>query len=284
MVRRTLANPAAVALALCVLGVGVDLARAQPAPVPAAAMRRIENYAFDPATALVARIRPAPNMVLAHLRDLDKKPEYAAYTPTPAELAQCERYLAELPPVHRAVLRERLIGVYFVTGFQSSGLSDYVWGPDGGLYTILVLNPDALRRTLSDWLTFRENTCFVQKPGGVSVQVDGGTQFTGLMYTLLHEATHIVDYVRQCTPYVEPDLRKVEGFREGGRAFVKGVWDDYRQPAAPCDFPLRKSVTLYGLGGGPKIALADAPAAYRQMAGSPFVSLYGSSSWAEDLA
>jgi hypothetical protein len=62
------------------------------------------------------------------------------------------------------------------------------------------------------------------------------------------------------------------------------VWKGYAEPEANADFARRADVTFYGLGGGPKIPLAEAEAVYRDLATGPFPSLYAAQNWAEDFA
>ena len=50
------------------------------------------------------------------------------------------------------------------------------------------------------------------------------------------------------------------------------------------DFPGRTDVTFYGLGGGPKIPIANAGDLYLALSNSPFPALYAAQNWAEDFA
>jgi hypothetical protein len=119
----------------------------------------------------------------------------------------------------------------------------------------------------------------------MSINVYAGAKYKGLAYALFHEATHAVDYVKGITPFVEPGLLEIywpERNTKGNIFF--NVWQDYSIPRSGRDFSGRDRIKFYGLGGGPKLEMKEAPALYKGLAASPFISSYGSKNWAEDLA
>lgn len=246
--------------------------------------RRLSSYVFNPASSLVSRVTPMPRFLLDDIRKLDGRADYAAYAPSAAEMKTLEEYLALVSPRHRKVMRERLVGIYFISPFMGGGLADWVMDDAGKVYAVLVINPEVFRRSLSDWLTYREQSCYRDDGSGVKVRVDAGRRFNGLMYLLLHEAAHIVDYVENHTPFVEPVLKVVTGRGAMDSAYARGVWEEYGKPLAVSGFSMRDDVTFYGLSGGPKIAASRAVELYRVFSASPFATLYGSQSWAEDFA
>ena len=248
------------------------------------ASRRLASYTFNPHTELLSRVTPIPRFLLDDIRKLDGRDDYRAYAPTAAEMEMVARYLDLIPPRHGKVLRERLIGIYFISPFMGGGLADWVLDDSGKVYAVLVINPEVFRRSLSEWLTYRENSCFRDDGLKVKMSVDAGSRFNGLMYLLLHEAAHIVDYVENHTPFVEPVLKEMTGRGADDRSFTRGIWADYGKPLPGSTYAMRGDVTFYGLSGGPKIPAGKAPDLYRGFAKSPFPSLYGSQSWAEDFA
>jgi hypothetical protein len=101
------------------------------------------------------------------------------------------------------------------------------------------------------------------------------------MYILLHESTHLVDYIENITPYTEPEYKKFLKIKSSETDFTKSVWKDYDIPRQK--FPFTKKITFYGFNK-PQLHLSESVGVYTSLTGSPFVSLYGSLSWAEDLA
>ena len=248
--------------------------------------KRLESYAFDPEKEIADRIAPMPEFLLNFLREVDGVAEYSDYDPTPGQRRMIREYLSLLPPLHRRVLGERLIALHFVESFLGSGMADFVVDENNELYVILYFNPDTLTETMSERLTYRESTCFnAAEDSSVSVAIDCGDSYSGFMYILLHETTHAVDYIAHATPYVEPILRDIGlAGQVEATAFTSEVWADYARPEEKHDFPSRDEVTFYGLSGGPKLPIARAIAVYDELAETPFVSLYASMNWAEDLA
>ncbi len=245
--------------------------------------KQLRSYAFDPASSLLSRVGAAPEFVLAYLKKMDQRDSYSPYLPDRRELAMLAEYLAKLPPLHLRLMQERLVGIYFINDFQGSGLTDYVLGDRDELYTIMVLNPEAMKHDMTWWMTYREGTIFAQNDRSAGIVVQCGTAYTGLLYALLHESTHVVDYVNNFTPYADEDMNLL-GRVHPETAFVAGVWAKFDRPEPRYDDPKRKRITLYGMREGPLLSLQDALPVYERLSGLPFASLYGWLSWSEDFA
>ena len=277
-----------ICIAAAITAVLVGCASIPPLPKTIAEIpsRNLTNYDFDPLVPLSNRVRKAPDFLLSYLREMDKTENYSPYVPTKEELAELRRYLDLLPPGFRRTLQERLIGVYFINHWIGSGMTDYVLGNGNKIYTILIINPETMRHNISRWVSYRESTCFLNNGAAdreIKIGIDCGTEYSGLMYVLLHESSHIMDYVHHFTPYVEEGMQKL-GQSVPETKFVKNIWKAYDLPLESADYKLRKEVSFYGLGRGPQIHAAQANALYRDLAETPFVSLYGSQNWAEDFA
>jgi hypothetical protein len=230
------------------------------------------------------RIEPAPDFVIRYLREVDGNRTYSAYHPSGKDIDLIDAYLSQLPMVHQRVLQDWLIGIYLVNDFQGSGWADYVLDGGDNLYSILIFNPVVLREGLSELLTRKENSCFIQDDPCFRVLIDCGRDFKGLMYILLHETSHIVDYLQGFTPCVEEDMRGVRKAPRQITSFVEGIWAGYAEPAKAYDFLSREKITFYGLNRGPKINITQALRMYGRLAKTPYASLYGSMNWAEDFS
>lgn len=245
--------------------------------------KRLASYPFDPKSSLLSRVRSAPDFLISYLKAIDKKEAYAPYLPVPEEMAMIAQYLEKLPPLHKQVLQERLAGIYFVNTFWGSGMADYVLDDHDDVYAIMILNPETMRHDMSDWMSWRESTIFKQDDPSVRIAVECGAEYTGLMYALLHETTHIVDYVRNYTPYTDPDM-KLLGRARPETEFVKEVWEDVKRPVPQYDVPARKDITVYGFNKGPHLSARNAVQLYVQLSRTPFTSLVSWTAWPEDLA
>lgn len=254
-------------------------------PAPAVPeMARLQTFAYVPGASFESRIGPMPERLLEIYREIDGRTDYRNYSPTAADKALTLEYLRLMPAPVERVFREKCVGLYFVENLQGNGVTSWVADPEGKLYFHMTLNPAALARSLSETLTERERSCFIPERGW-SLTVDAGSKYKGLAYALFHEGAHAADYIYGVTPLVDEGLP--EAYRPSGRpdgGLFTETWGAYSKPLPRNDFLFRDALTFYGFGGGPKIAASDADGVYAGLAGSPFVSLYGAKSWAEDLA
>lgn len=239
------------------------------------------SYRFRPDSPLAARTAEPPAVLLDYLKKLDKCPEYEPYLPGKKELETVSQALSKLPPLHREVMRSRLIGIYFIKNFRGSGLTDWVVDPENNVYAIMVFNASIFSKSISALLTEREQTCFIPDDPSYEVSIDCGTRDGAVTYILLHESTHLVDYVKNITPYTDPQVKKYLRIRTTDTDITRDVWDGYDTPRATFMFTHR--VFFYGFST-PRLKISEAERVYSELSGSPFISLYGSQSWAEDLA
>lgn len=252
--------------------------------LPAAAQRQsqpdpkaLSSYSFDPSMPLAARIAPIPRFLLDAWRATDGAPQYQDYALTAEERKEFAAAVDGLPSKMRDVLRERVIGFYFVKNLKGNGITDWVLDGSTRAYTYTIFNPSAFKKTVSQVLTERERSPF---KGSARVSVEAGSD-NGIVYTVSHELAHAFDYARGLTPYTDPDSGKALGRAE---AASWDVWKAYGTPAAPeDDYEGRSALHFYGFGE-PELDAKDAPAVCARLAKSHFSSLYGSRTWAEDAA
>jgi hypothetical protein len=251
--------------------------------------KQASAYSVDVAATLAKpvadRIGAAPPLLLDYLRQVDQNPAYASYSLSDAERDLFTGYFQLLPERLRAVMEAKLLGVYFIRNFAGGGMSDYVFrgtGPDdGSMLVILILNPRVLETSLSDWIAYRDASPYEDDGQGLELRSSCSGDYKGLVHTLTHEAAHIYDYFEGATPYVEAALAPASASAES-RDFTKGIWTAYSSPAAAYSIPRLSELSAYGLGK--KLPLSAAEGQYAALAKTPFASLYGASSWAEDFA
>ena len=250
--------------------------------------KHLSNYTFNPSSSLLSRVRKPEPFIMKYLQDMDNRPDYTPYVPSPGEMKTIGQAMDNLPPLTKKVMKERLVGIYFVNSLYGSGLSDWLIDRKGEIYTILVFNPVTLKMGLSEWLSWKENSAFLSGSPGGGIGIDCGKSYSAVYGILLHESAHGVDYVKNVNPFVEPATlyfnqlrnRKVPESTE----FTENIWKYAGQPETTSDYPYRKKVHYYTDKNENKVPLAEAGECYRQLLSSPFVSLYGSQSWSEDLA
>jgi len=244
--------------------------------------KQLSTYSADFTSPLEDRVYEAPKALIDYLDRMDGTDRYKPYALTAEDAALFADYLAKLPSTYRALMNDKLIGFYFIDHFIGAGLSDLVLSDDGSAYCIMVLNSEILHTSIQDWISMRDSSCFEDK-SGIRITNDMGNTYRELIHTLVHESAHVYDYCRNATPYTEPHM-KMLGFALSSdeTPFTSGVWKTWNQTIQTYDFQNRNRITSYGLGK--KLDGKTAEALYQSLAKTPFVSLYGSTCWAEDYA
>ncbi|MBF9018931.1 MULTISPECIES: hypothetical protein [unclassified Oceanispirochaeta] len=263
----------------CVSNQNVDyLSRISEIPA-----KNFENYTFDPNSNIASRINDTPDLILNYLMTMDNTDNYTSYSISEDEKNQFLEYYNLLPAMNKRIMDEKLIGIYFVNNLYGSALADYVISDDLKLYNILIINPESMKHSITDWLSYRENSCFINSNN--QIEVECGDAYTGLLYVLLHESTHIVDYNLSITPFTEYSSFKALNKRfDRNNIFYKEYWDNYNVPRDKYKKEFMEGITFYNLNSGPKIDFADAETIYNELLNTPFISIYSCMSWAEDLA
>ena len=239
--------------------------------------KHLSNYSFDPQSALIERIRPIPESILTVFKELDGRKDYAPYMPGPNETALIAAVLETLPPLNIKIMKERLTAIYFVSNFSSAGCSDWLVNEYNEIYAYIIINPAALKTSINELLTWKEKSCFIDDNSGFEIKVNVSPDQKGFLYIMLHESCHVVDYVLGITPFTEPDIKLLREISQETN-FTRGIWLSYNQSSVY--YESRKRLTFYQ---NPQIKISDAESIYRDMSASPFISLYGSLNWAEDL-
>ena len=160
-------------------------------------------------------------------------------------------------------------------------MSDFVFQADGTMFLILTLNPKILKLSLADWIAYRDSSPYEGDGKGVELRSICTGNYMGLIHTLTHEAAHLYDYAEHATPFAETDLASAAA-TAATKDFTCGTWTDYSTPVPSYAIPRRSEIASYGLGKRLPISLALVQ--YAALAKTPFASLYGSGSWAEDFA
>jgi hypothetical protein len=225
------------------------------------------------------RIVPAAGNVIDYLEALDSTENYDSYSLATEEKALFGEYLKMLPRNFQNIIAEKVIAIYFINNFMTAGMTNWAYDEDSNLYTVLFFNPDVLRQTVTDWVNYRDNSFFHDDNSGVIISAKCGGDYYALLSVLLHEASHIYDYYHRVTPYTEPV------FNDGSvvtTCFVDGIWAGYNTPLAIYNFNHRDELNAYGFGYTlDRIRALDI---YKDLKNTPFVSIYGSGTWAEDFA
>ena len=229
---------------------------------------------------VVDRIKDAPPHVISWLNDMDSTDTYASYSLTDEEHRLFSGYYALLPEIYQRTMEEKVIAIYFIENFLGGGMTCGAFDHDGYLYMILFFNPEILRCSITDWINFRENSCFNDDAHTITVNAECTGEYCALLHTLFHEASHVYDYHYHITPFTELYFKHDDSPLKTG--FTDMIWADYDLPVMEYNFPHRNELHSYGLG--PAQSKKRAFDIYESLSKTPFPTVYGSQNWAEDFA
>jgi hypothetical protein len=221
--------------------------------------------------ALTDRIGPAPKSFLRQLDD-DPETKVSSHTVTPAERALVAKAFGQLTPAQRGILQQRLHEIFFVDGMPNNSLTYPVNSSATPRTYNIAVRAGVLHETVSELVTRKERTLFDTRGSDMSVTVEGG-QMNALVYVLLHEATHVMDGALGETP---------DTGTSGHYPLVDGIWRDRLTPVDAYRQPLLMRAAYRH--DGHAIPISEAPATYDALGRTPFISVYGSSNWHDDIA
>lgn len=246
--------------------------------------RKLSDHSFDSNSSLISRVVKKPDAILEFLRQYDSNPNYTLYIPSDEEMKVIQDALNSLPPLNQKVLKEKLVGFYFVNNLLGSGFTDFILGDNDELYYFMAFNPTVFRKNMDEWLTFKDSTCFIHNQPEERVEIQINSKLPSFLGILLHESVHAVDYAINITPYVEPAVLSLMKNVKKYTLFIENTWKDYSLPETSNLYSKREKVTFYKMRQGPLIPITEARDLYENLSKTDFASLYSSLSWAEDLA
>lgn len=217
------------------------------------------------------RVSSAPEALLTRFSK-ELNVNVSAHMVSPGERITLANALAQLTPFQREVLQNRLRAIYFIDGLPNNALTF----PDGGtttepVYSIAV-RAGALHETVSELVTRKERTLFDGAASELSVTVDGGT-LNAMVYVLLHETTHVVDFAVGTTPDPAHPI--------GDHPLVSGIWRNGITPVDQYRLPLLMRIFWRT---GRIMPITQAADLYDALGRTPFISVYASCDSHDDLA
>ena len=224
------------------------------------------KYGINPRASLRERVAPpSPEAIDTYVQS--GATAVRAHRLTSAEWSQIELALAALPALHRKFLQEHLRHLSFidVPKVSGNGLTAVISDGDFPIFD-LTLRAGILSEMLSEFLTTKEQKVFSEDGSGTTVSINAPG--SALVYVLLHESTHVVDRALQLTMKLDP-------------RFTAGIWLDRTRLDEPWS---AMAIASNPFRRNPRVPISEAPALYRSLAESPFVSLYATAAAPEDFA
>ncbi|WP_202909816.1 hypothetical protein [Mucilaginibacter pedocola] len=250
---------------------------AKPARPKAGLAAIQKKYGLDPKSSLVSRLTTTPAYVMDIFRNAGMSP--TEHQVTKDESRILSEAIAVLPPLHQRVLKQHLKSISFVDNMPNTAITAPVTKEKETKLFHIAFRAGILHQTISEWVTEKERNCYTKGDSAMSVSIQAGLM-SALTYVLLHEGTHVVDGALGLLNTDTIAGRPVPNpFRAG---FSKNIWSDIGTHIWP--FPDSLAAKSIFRPGGRRFALSEAEQVYKALSQTPFVSLYGSASWHEDLA
>ena len=220
------------------------------------------------------RIRIAPESVFKSFREAGMKP--VNHILTPSEKEKVNNAFMLLPPLHQQILKKHLKSISFMDNMPNTALTSPVGTSGATKMFNITFRASLLDENISQWATWKENTCFNQQAdSNYRVRVEGG-EMDGIVYVLMHEATHVVDVVTNITPRLTKENAAVKPTE-----FTKNIWRLMNVPAEPYIDSLLEQTRFRS---GKPVPISLSPDIYNQLSKTPFPSLYAMAAWSEDIA
>ncbi|MGY3211869.1 hypothetical protein [Mucilaginibacter sp. HD30] len=236
-----------------------------------------KKYDLDPSRPLLKRISRTPDKVIKMFQD-------AGMLPTEHQLTNEEEIIvaseiSALPPLHQRVLKQHLKSISFLDNMPNTALTSTIT-TDGSvnLYHI-TFRAGILHQNITEWVNEKEATCFSGGDSTLLVSIQAG-KLEALTYVLLHEGTHVVDgSMHLISADSEAGKPHMNDFT---RKFSNGIWSNINT----LQWPVKDSLVFKSRfrRGGRQFLNIEASQVYAELVKTPFVSIYSTASWHEDLA
>ena len=249
------------------------------------------DHCYD--SPLLERLGPAQDEVIAHVTQVNAATGVAAQ-PLSTQVsagfhADVRAAMAGMPASVQALLDGVLLGVRYARQLGSSAISDIVVSAEGVILGVVVaLDVDAFeQRTANAWATWKENTPFAQQDGyrlEAQIAAPANDNRRGaLQYLLLHEFGHVLAAGRGLLPEWWNAAQAMHAAHD--YHYLPLAWQITPTlqvlPLPENDFPLRADISYYQ---APRLAASQMHAAYAQLQGANFATLYAATSMHEDFA
>jgi len=204
------------------------------------------------------RVGMIPSVLLDDLKSMDSHSNYLPHELSLDERALFENTFVQLPDFLKEPLQAEVFDIYFVENFSGGGMTYFIW-KDGKPKYILIFNPKTFHQTLSEWLTYRDNTAFDSSNSQFSLRETESGNHIGFLHTLVHESCHVYD-------------------------FVHGVWKNQASVLPESDFPVRSKLSFYDVESTAKVPITDFVSEFDLFTKAGFASIYGSWNSLDDFA
>jgi hypothetical protein len=237
------------------------------------------RYGLDPKITLPSRVQRASAETFQKFSDAGMNPKEHMLTAVEKQVVMAA--FKALPRLYQAVLKDHLQSISFMDDMPNTALTASLNPEDPFRLYNITFRAAILHEDVSEWLSKKERTCFDGAGSDITISLSAG-KLNALVYVLMHEATHVLDGSLGILPTDQAGSKANPAFP--GDDFVKGIWASRAQFDPILQDSLLAKNRFKGGGRGTVLPSSQATQMYASLQASPFVSLYSTSSWHEDLA
>ena len=226
---------------------------------------------------LMEKVREFSGNAEEYLETIDNFDGYENHQLTEEETALFEECYAWLPEKLQQTVSENVYAIYFVDGMWYGALTDIIYDENRRPYCNMFFNAESFYYSLDDWLTYRDNTIFKDTDDDNHVVVETGDELTAFMQLMIHESTHVYDFINKITPYQNIEIASVDNSN-----LFYSVWKKKNEPQKK--YLNKKFVKTAFYEYGTKIPIKNGKEIIDYLGTTPFCTMYAATNWMDDFA
>lgn len=254
--------------------------------------KKIGFYNFNPDSSILSRIAPAPQELLDLVDQADLMKEYSVNLKN-SELTQAEKGILldafeYLPLFMQKLIQERVVLFSFVDNYPGGGGVDYIFDEWGNEYYVILINKVYLQLSLSE-IMFYNNYIYFKPVENVYVTFDFNKDYSSILWLLLHETAHCLDYTYNIThtdPWDSKVIKQGKKKPDINTDFTKKIWETQSIVKEPFKFAyLDRLNQNYKVSTDAEIfSVEKINAFYTDLLQTPFVTPYAAFNSLDDFA
>ena len=226
---------------------------------------------------LMEKVREFSGNAEEYLEAYDNFDGYENHKLTDDETALFEECFAWMPEKLQQTVSENVYAIYFVDGMWYGALTDIIYDENRRPYCVMFFNAETFYYSLDEWLTYRDNTIFKDTDDDNHVIVETGDELSAFMQLMIHESTHVYDFINKVTPY-----QNIAAASADDTNLFYSVWKNMQIPQKKYLNKKFEKTAFYEYGT--KIPIKNGKEIIDYLGTTPFCTLYAATNWMDDFA
>ncbi len=241
--------------------------------------RQVSFYGGEFSSQLHDKIRIFEGNPAKYLKEIDDFEGYKNHLLTQSEEKLFLDYFSYLPPKLQSIVLENVYAIYFVDEMWYGGQTKLIFDENNRPYCVFFFNANTFYWSMSEWLSYRDNTIFSNTDDENRLFVECSDEFAEFFHILIHESAHVYDFINKVTPG-NCDKNRAENTDEGNLYY--SVWKNRLEPLEQYRNKKFEKTGFYEYGE--KLSVSDGKEIVDYLKSSPFSTLYAAKNWQDDFA